>query len=462
MIKEAKTVESITLQQIAAAVGAGCEENRAITGVSIDTAQVKAGDLFVAIKGERFDGHDFAKKAEDAGAAAILSGKELEVNVPVLQVPSTRQAFIDLAAYYRSLFQTFVVGVTGSVGKTSTKDMIYAVLSAKGKTLKTQGNLNNGIGLPKTLLGLDSTDVSAVIEMGMSHPGEIAALTRAARPYVGLITNIGVYHIENLGSQANILKAKLEIVEGMGPGSPLVLNGDDPLLAEVANRLDRDIIYYGIDSTAADVRADSIVEEQGRTLFQIRFYGKTRTAAIPTVGRHNVYNALAAFSVGLAAGMAPEDITEGLSRYEPSAMRQDIRQAGGITVVIDCYNASPDSMRASLEVLGKLPGKRHVAVLADMLELGEFSQALHQKVGEYAAENRVDGLFCYGSYGEDILAGAQAADRQLYGRFFDAKEELGEYLRRWLKPGDVVLYKGSRGMKLEEVIKAVHGISAAH
>lgn len=456
-------MESMQLKQLAQAVHAECSQDCVITSIVTDTSQVTPGSMFVAIKGERFDGHDFAEKAVKMGAAAILSERPLSVEVPVLVVESTRTALLDLARWYRGLFHTFVVGVTGSVGKTSTKDMICAVLQMNGKTLKTMGNLNNGIGLPKTLFRLDGSYKYAVIEMGMSHAGEISVLTRAARPSVGVITNIGVSHIENLGSRENILKAKLEITEGMSANAPLVLNADDKLLAEVYNQLERDIIYYGIDSGTADVQAVNIQEQDGKTLFSIRYYGKMVSAMIPVLGRHNVYNALAAFSVGLAAGMASQDIVEGLRNYAPSAMRQNIlKLENGITVIVDCYNASPDSMKASLSVLGGFrEAKRRVAVLGEMLELGDFAEEMHRKVGGYVGEQPIDALMCIGEHAEMIEQGA-LEKRHLFTRKFENREEMANYLRVWLRPGDTVLYKGSRGMKLEEVIEAVHGITLEH
>lgn len=456
-------MESIQLRQLAQALRTDCAADCTITNIVTDTSQVSPGALFVAIRGERFDGHDFAQKAAELGAAAILGEHPLPVEIPVLQVPSTRAALIELARWYRGLFHTFVVGVTGSVGKTSTKDMICSVLQMDGRTLKTMGNLNNGIGLPKTLFRLDSSYKNAVIEMGMSHPGEISLLTRAARPNVGVITNIGVSHIENLGSRENILKAKLEITEGMSSTAPLVLNADDKLLAEVYNQIERDIIYYGIDSGTADVQALGIREQDGCTVFNVRFYGKTVTAMIPVLGRHNVYNALAAFSVGLVAGMDPEDIVEGLRVYVPSAMRQNIiRLPNGITVIADCYNASPDSMKASLSVLdGFRKANRRVAVLGEMLELGSFSEELHRKVGRYVARNGIDALFVIGEHAQAVMESALAS-RHLLTRRFESREEMANYLRVWLRPGDAVLYKASRGMRLEEVIEAVHGITLEH
>lgn len=455
-------MEKLQLRQIAEAVGAVCPEDRVIESVVTDTSQATEGSLFVAIKGERFDGHDFIPKAVENGAAAVLIEHETpDPGVPCLTVPSTREAFLDLAAWYRRLFHTFVVGVTGSVGKTSTKDMICAVLSRKGKTLKTQGNLNNGIGLPKTILRLDGSFQNAVIEMGMSHKGEISRLTRVAQPSAGVITNIGVCHIENLGSQENILSAKLEITEGMSGNAPLILNADDPLLADVCNRIDRDILYYGIDSGTAEVRATEIDEADGATRFNVRYYGRTASVRIPVIGRHNVYNALAAFSVGLTAGMAPEDIVAGLRDYEPSAMRQNIVKKDGITVIIDCYNASPDSMKASLTVLAGLKNPRRIAVLGDMLELGEKAPEMHRMVGRFAGEKGIDAVFGYGPHSEQLLAGAEEKGCPFTKHFSD-KKEMAAFLKDYLKEDDAVLYKASRGMALEEVLEAVHGIHAGH
>ena len=455
-------METLQLRQIAEAVGAPCTADAEIRRVVTDTSQAAPGSLFIAIRGERFDGHDFIPKAVESGASAVLIEHDVpDPGVPVLRVPSTREAFLDLAAWYRRLFHTFVAGVTGSVGKTSTKDMICAVLSQKGKTLKTQGNLNNGIGLPKTILGLDGSFQNAVIEMGMSHRGEISRLTRVAQPSVGVITNIGVSHIENLGSQENILQAKLEILEGMNANAPLILNGDDPLLADVCNRIERDILYYGIDAPSADVRATEISELEGRTEFNVRYYGRTVSAMIPVIGKHNVYNALAAFSVGLTAGMAPEDIVAGLRSYQPSAMRQNILRKDGLTVILDCYNASPDSMRASLTVLGGMKAARRIAVLGDMLELGPNSPEMHRQVGEFAAEEGLDAVFGYGPHAAELLSGA-AEKGCPRTRHFDSKPELAAFLKDFLREGDAVLYKASRGMALEEVAAAVHGIQAGH
>ena len=321
-------MEKLSLREIVKAVDGKFEGAESadldILSVSTDTRKITPGSLFIPIKGERFDGHDFIETAYAAGAAAVLS----EIPVPghecVVIVSDTRKAYLDLASYYRRRFPVTVVGVTGSVGKTTTKEMIADVLESQYHTLKTEGNLNNEIGLPATLLQLDSSYRAAVIEMGMSAFGEISRLSRCSAPNIGVITNIGESHIEYLGSREGILKAKLEILDGMDPHAPLILNADNDLLSGVINDLAREMIYYGIDNPNAEIRAIDIVEQNMTTKFDILYYGKTIHAVIPTVGKHNVLNALAAFTVGFVLDIAPEQIVEALSRYVPSGMRQKI------------------------------------------------------------------------------------------------------------------------------------------
>lgn len=450
-------METLRLQEIAAALHARCNTDAEITNICIDTREVVPGSLFVAIKGERFDGHDFIPKAFELGAAAAVSHKVMEASGPLLLVHNTRKALLELGGWYRSRFDLFVAAVTGSVGKTSTKEMIDTVLSAQFKTLKTEGNLNNEIGLPKTLFRLDSSYEAAVIEMGMSGFGEISRLSKAAQGSVGVITNIGVSHIEKLGSRENICKAKLEILDGLKPGAPLVLNGDDDLLNAIEPE-DHPVIRYGIQNKAVDIRAEQIKQAGTETLFDLLFAGKCYQARIPVLGNHHVMNALAAFAVGIQAGMRPETIVAALPGYQPSGMRQKIVDCRGIMVIEDCYNASPDSMRASLGVLKMLdvPGKR-AAVLGDMLELGRYSERAHREVGRMAAENGVDFLLCVGPEARFIAEEGQKSGRIPTCRWFPDKEELADWLRRNLAAGDAVLFKASRGMKLEEIISAFYG-----
>ncbi len=448
-------MEKLTLKQISDAVGGRCEYFGEVSSVCTDTRNIKPGCLFVALKGERFDGHDYIPRAFELGAAAAMSSVEVDCG-PAVYVSDTREALLRLAGYYRTLFDLTLVGVTGSVGKTSTKEMVGAVLGQRYHTLKTQGNLNNDIGLPLTLLNIDKTCQAAVIEMGMSQLGEISRLSKAARPNIGIITNIGVSHIETLGSRENILKAKLEIVDGLAPDAPLLLNADDDMLQNVQYMIDRDIIYYGIDSDSAAVRAVNIRQSGMDTEFDIVYWGKTVHAKIPIIGKHNVWNALAAFTVGLLCDMPQEECVEGLLRYQSTGMRQNTVSYGGITVIEDCYNASPDSMRAALDVLSATPTqRRRIAVLGDMLELGERAPEYHREVGAVAADLGLDIVVCYGENSRYILDEVQA--KGIYGVHFTQPEKVVEYLKGVVAKGDTILFKGSRGMRMEDIIRGVWG-----
>ncbi len=453
-------METLTLREIVGAVGGKTQTDfdTEILSVSTDTRSITPGSLFVPIKGERFDGHDFIEKALELGAVAVLSERPIQ-GERIVSVPDTREAYLRLAGWYRRRFPVSVVGITGSVGKTTTKEMIAAVLESQYCTLKTEGNYNNEIGLPKTLLGLEGRHQMAVIEMGMSHFGEISRLSRAAAPNIGVITNIGVSHIENLGSRAGILAAKLEILDGMEPQSPLLLNADNDLLGQVSEELDRELLYYGIENDIAQIRAVDITEQNLSTEFDIVYYGKKIHLTLPTVGRHNVYNALAAFGVGLSMALSPEKMVAAIAGYTPTGMRQRIVSRNGMTLIEDCYNASPDSMRAAISVLTgmRCDGKR-IAVLADMLELGELSEQAHREVGTLAAKSGVEQLFCYGEAAE-ALAQAAKANGLTDTYHFETKEALAAALREQVKSGDCILFKGSRGMKLEEVIEKLNGES---
>lgn len=451
-------MEPLSLKQIAEMLGTSAPFDAQITAVSTDTRQLPEGCLFLALRGAKFDGHDFVQQAIEAGAVAAVTDTQIG-DLPCIVVKHTGQALLDIASLYRGLFDIPLVGVTGSVGKTTTKEMIACVLSEKFNTLKTAQNLNNEIGMPKTLFGLTKEHGAAVIEMGMNHFGEISRMSNSAKPTMAVITNIGYSHIEHLGSQEGILKAKLEMLEGMKADAPLIVSADDPMLRDLGQKLERPVLTYSVSPESApvgtDIYAEDIKEDDGVTTFTIRHADNSLLAVLPTVGIHNVKNALAAYLVGILAGMTPQEILCGLAKYHPTGNRQNIMEKNGQTVIADCYNASPDSMRAALSVLGgyQCTGRK-IAVLGDMLELGEHSAALHAKVGEMAKNAGIDMLFCYGTAAKGIAANAGDA---LEIFCTENADELTDQLRETTKEGDCVLFKASHGMHLETIIERLYG-----
>ena len=427
-----------------------------IPAVVTDSRRVVPGCVFVCFPGEHVDGHAYAAAAYKAGAAYIVANRPVD-GVPAertVVVPSSHHAMVRMAANYRMLFSPRMIGVTGSVGKTTTKEFCYAVLSAFGNTLKTEGNQNNEIGLPNTLFRLEDATEYAVVEMGMSALGEIDRLARAARPSAGIITRIGVSHLENLGSRENILKAKLELCHGLPDGAPLILNADDDLLpaAKLPGRLHP--VWFGIDSDA-DVRAADIAPAEGGTRFTLRDreYGEY-PVFIPTVGRHTVSDALAAYTAATRLGLDPARAAAALANYQTTGMRQRIVQKDGVTIVEDCYNASPDSMKAALEVLRELPAQRHIALLGDMLELGGVSEQAHRQVGEWAAEAGVDLLIAYGPQSK-AMARAAAAKGVTTLHCITADDVVG-YVRQNVHAGDALLAKASHAMRLEDILARIY------
>lgn len=425
-----------------------------VTAICTDTRKIEPGCLFIAIKGDNFDGHDFCAKALELGAVAVLCEKDCGLGDREIDVESTRQALLDIAGWYRSLFNIPVVGVTGSVGKTTTKEMTAQVLSAKYKVIKNEGNLNNEIGVPLTLFRLDDSFEAAVIEMGMSGRGEISRMTKAVAPTVAIINNIGVSHIEKLGSRENILAAKLEIFEGMSKDATVILNGDNDLLSQV--RLPgRKVVFFGINNPEVSVRATDIKFRYNTGSFTMDYYGEKVSVELPVRGEHHVLNAMAATAAGAELGISPAEAAEMLKLYENTGMRQRIRDAGGITVIEDCYNASPDSMRASLSVLGEMECKRKIAVLGDMLELGNISEEAHAGIGGFCASVNADCLFAYGPFSRFM---AEAAEKAGVKKVFwsDDKSELISSFLSFVQEGDAILFKGSRGMKMEEIMYALY------
>ena len=447
-------MEKLTLKKIAAVVGADCTEDIIIETICTDTRKIEKGCLFIAFEGERFDAHTFAMQAQEAGAAALICHKPVACTVPVLYVKDTRQAYLDIAGYYRSLFQIPLIGITGSVGKTTTKEFIALALGAKYHTLKTEGNFNNDIGMPTTLLRLDHSYEAAVIEMGMNHFGEIHNLVLRSRPTMGVITNIGVSHIENLGSREGILKAKLEILDGMDATAPLLLNADNDLLGAVEIP-DRTVYRFGIRSEQADFRAEEICFSGGRTRFKAVYSGGEQAITIPTVGEHNVLNALCAFAVGILNGVEATALAKALAEYVPAGMRQKVVDCGSFTVIEDCYNASPDSMKASLGTLASIKATKHIAVLADMLELGTYARQLHEQVGTYCAESGADVLLAFGDNARYYCEAAKAHGMTAV-EHFENREALLQALLEQIQRDSAVLFKGSHGMHLEEIIQALY------
>ncbi|MGN0598809.1 MAG: UDP-N-acetylmuramoyl-L-alanyl-D-glutamate--2,6-diaminopimelate ligase [Oscillospiraceae bacterium] len=420
-----------------------------------DTRAAVKGGVFIAIKGANFDGHDFAEKAVKDGAVFAITEHAI-LNVPCIVVKNTRKALLDIARAFRMKFSPVVIGLTGSVGKTTTKDMIALALSAEHSVFKTPANHNNEIGVPFSLLQLNSSCTAAVIEMGMSGFGEIERLSKCVRPNVCLITNIGFAHMEQLGSQEGILQAKLEILKGADKNAPLIINGDDKLLRSIRDEYStyRKVITFGIENNDCDYIAEDITTYSDRITFHVSRSGEIITdVTIYSPGKHNVYNALAAITAADTVGCDPALAAEMLSGYQADALRQNIMKRGQQTLLVDCYNASPTSMKAAIDMLCDIKpaeGGRHVAVLGDMLELGEDSAKYHAEIGEYVASKGVDLLVCYGKEAENIAK--RAGELGYHAGWSTEKSKVLNFLKFKLHPGDVVLFKASRGVHLEEII----------
>lgn len=444
-------MEKISLKKIAEWCGAEATIDGYIEKISTDSRDVDETTLFIALKGERFDANDFVDDVLGKGVKAVVCSHYEGDDERVILVEDTGKALLDIAAGYRKNFDIPFVALTGSVGKTTTKGMIYAVLSEKFNTLRTEGNLNNEVGVPKTLFRLEKSHEAAVIEMGMNHFGEISRLSRTVCPDIGVITNVGTAHIENLGSRNGILKAKSEILDGMKKGAPLVINGDSDIL----NKLSADdykVIRFGLDG--GDVVAENIDPTQLGSGFTVCYKGQRAQAFVPSQGVHNVYNGLCAIAVGLLLGMTLDECVKGLRNFAPEGMRQKITSVKGMVFIEDCYNANLDSMSAALETLKSLKIKRTVAVLGDMLELGDFSKEAHQRVGEKASETDCDLVVTFGELAENITN--SFIEKGGFGKAFRDKTELTNYLRENLREGDTVLFKGSRGMKMEEIFTSLY------
>lgn len=461
-------MKNMTLENIEKAcggryIGTEAEKKTEVLGVVIDSRQVESGYLFVAIPGEKVDGHKFIPDVFAKGAAAVLSEQQLEDPAgPYILVESTTKALRDLAEYYRKSLDIKVVGITGSVGKTSTKEMIASVLSEKYRVLKTEGNYNNEIGLPLTIFKIRAEHEVAVLEMGISEFGEMHRLATMANPDICVITNIGLCHLENLKTRDGILKAKTESFAHLKKDGIAILNGDDDKLSTVRQVGDKEPVFYGMEEKM-EYREDAKksvyttgVENLGLYGMQARIHTPEgeRDVRIPIPGEHNVYNALAATAVGLSLGLSLDQISSGILKAKTIGGRTNLLNTGSMTVIDDCYNANPVSMKASIDVLATAEGRK-IAVLGDMGELGENEKKLHYEVGEYLAKKEIDVLFCAGELSEEIAKAAQKESKTCEVYYFKTREALLEQLLPFLKKGDTVLVKASHFMEYPKIVKAL-------
>ncbi len=471
---------SHTTASLAAIVGGTVirESTASHRGLVTDSRIAEPGNIFLALRGENADGHNFIGGAVTHGATCVIAERVAEEtmrampeNCAVILVPDTLAALGALGRWHMLRTNPYVIAVTGSVGKTTTKQMIHAVLSAAHPTMRTEGNYNNEIGLPLTLMQLKETDRIAVLEAGMSYPTELHRLSLICTPDTVVITNIGTSHIENLGSREGIRDAKLEMLDGMKAGGTVILNGDEPLLTEKREEiLSRGLhpVYIAKENQNADYLAENIRMTTQDCTFDLRCMADGTVISdlhIPVTGEHNVTNAMAAYLCGQAQGMTDADIRCGLDAFENTGMRQKIFDWNGITVIEDCYNASPESMEAALRVLAALSREtsdgKSVAVLGDMRELGAYAPRLHKRVGRFSAENGIDRLVTVGADAADIAAGAviggmpEACITQFPSAADTDIPAIADALRSLLTPGDTVLFKASRAMALERIVNTM-------
>ena len=443
----------ITLKQAAAWCGGVVEpqyENVEFFGANNDTRKIQPGQLFIVLKGAR-DGHDFIPQAMEKGAAAVLCSRKVG-DYPAIIVEDPRIALGDIARAERKRLGCKAVAITGSVGKSTTKEMVATVLEGTYKISKTPANHNNDIGMPMAILAMEADTEIAVLEMGMNHFREMAYLSSIGTPDLATIVNIGTMHIENLGSREGIRQAKLEILEGMAPNGQLFLNGDDNMLATLPNQPVQPVTYFGTNGDTCGVWADQIQEADGHLCFHVHAQGREFAVELPVEGMHFVPDALAAIAIGLALDVPVHNIQERLSMFQNMQGRQEIYEQDGMTIISDCYNAGPESMAAALAVLGKKAGRK-IAVLGDMLELGDCAWAEHYRIGRVAAEN-AEIVFAYGPNAPQVVSGAVTGGKSVNAtRAFDTHEEMAAHLKRICKPGDVLLFKGSRGMRMENVLE---------
>lgn len=425
-----------------------------INHVTSDSRDVVENSVFLAIRGERVNGENYAAGAIEKGAKLIITENHID-NVPddmQAIVPNVLDASIQMGANVRDTYDIDIIGVTGSMGKTTTKEFIYAAISPFSKTVKTQGNRNNELGMPKTIYGFTHDDRFAVLEMGMEALGDVHKLSLAARPKAAVITCIGISHLERLKTRENILKAKLEICDGMPADGVLVLNGDDEYLPHAQISHPANVYYYGIENTQAHVVAKDITPVGFSTTFTIvdRQYGEI-SCTIPTVGNHNVMNALCAYTVVSRMGFDAHQVAANLAGYTVSGQRQKFVQKAGMLFIEDCYNAAPDSMKAAIDTLKIVSQGRTITVFGDMMELGDDEAALHRSVGEYAAEKGIDLMWTWGERARHICAGFGSSAIN-----FETKQQLTDHIIKNIRPGDSIVFKASHSRRFEDIIDRVY------
>ena len=452
-------MNKFSLKEIAQVTGAETNSDAEIffEKVITDSRKVTSGVLFVALKGEIFNGEDFAADALNKGAAAVLVSRNFDKNLDgvVLKVDDTLTAYRQIAGAWRNRFDIPIIAVTGSNGKTTTKDLTAAAINAFGHVLKTSGNFNNEVGVPMTLLELNEKNLAAVVEIGMRGLGQIESLAQVVKPTIGIVTNVSEAHIELLGSIENIAKAKGELVEAIQSGGTIILNADNRHTAEMKNLAGEGVkvVTYGLENPA-DLTATDILIGSVSTEFTLNYRGKAFDFEIPMLGRHNVSNALAAIAAGLTVGLSVEEIQRGISTLTTTKMRFEVIRRDGLTIVNDAYNASPASMRVAIRTTSEVYDGRLIAVLGDMLELGEISEKVHREIGAELVENKFDTLITLGELGKFIAAGARDAGlKNVYT--FDTHEEAAKKILELDRDGDTILFKASHVMHMEKIIELI-------
>jgi len=447
----------LPLSQIAEFVSAsGSNDGNVIAQrYSIDSRTIQPGDLFFAVKGERLDGHDFVEQALSKEAVAAVVRKDqlgrYLVKASLLPVDDTLVALQTLATAVRRLWGKPLIGVTGSTGKTTTKEAIAHVLSSRFRMLKSEGNFNNHFGLPLTLLRLEPEHDAAVIEMGMSHAGEIAALAKIAHPEIGVVTNVAPVHLEFFKSISEIARAKYELIDSLSAGGIAVLNADDEYVSQFGRDFHGKVLLYGLRSSV-DVRAENVKHHgaEGST-FDVVVGSCREPASLPLVGAHNIYNALAAIAVGLDRGLTLSEATGALATLAPADKRGEVVKLGNITIINDCYNSNPKALDAMVDALAAMPAKRRIVVAGEMLELGPAGEEMHRSSGQHIAEKKIDALLGVRGLAQSMVDSAR--QEGIPAEFVATPQEAGEWLARETREGDVVLLKASRGVKLEQALE---------